>query len=321
VLPDVVDAAESSALPPYGGFTSEIEISGKVHADTWNALFQLCSEGYFSVLRMELRDCRTFNEAEINGARKVAVVNQTFVRRYLGGENPIGQRVRLSDLENFPDRVPDSWFEIVGVVGDALNQGLQEPAKPEAWIPYTVSGSGQRAILVRTSNDPMMLMDAVRREVWATDRNVALTYSGALENLLNAESFAGPRFGFVLMSVFAGVGLFLVSIGVYSVVAYATARRTHEIGIRMALGATCSDALTLVLGTGIRVIGIGVVIGLLASLTLSSVLASQLWQVSAHDPITIAGVAALLLAIGILACLIPARRATSIEPTLALRHE
>jgi putative ABC transport system permease protein len=321
VLPGVVGAAESSALPPYGGFSSEIEIAGKVHAETWNALFQLCSEGYFSVLRMELRDGRAFDEAEVSDARKVAVVNQTFVRRYLGSENPIGQRVRLSDLENFPDRVADPWFEIVGVVGDALNQGLQEPAKPEAWIPYTVSGSGQRAILVRTSNDPMMLMDSVRREVWATDRNVALTYSGALENFLNAESFAGPRFGFVLMSVFAGVGLVLVSIGVYSVVAYATARRTHEIGIRMALGASRTDALRMVLGTGMRVVSLGVGIGLAASLVLSRLLASQLWRVSVHDPTTITCVASILLATGALACWIPARRAIAIEPTLALRHE
>jgi len=320
-LPGVLDAAESSAFPPYGGFLSEIEIPGKVHRDKWNALFQLCSEGYFSVLRIELKEGRTFDAAEVNDARKVAVVNKTFAHRYFGNENPIGQRVRFSDLENFPDRVPDPWFEIVGVVADALNQGLQEPPQPEAWLPYTVSGSGQRGILVRTSNDPMMLMDSVRREVWATDRSVALTYTGSMENFINSQSFAGPRFGFVLMSAFAAVGLLLVSIGVYSVVAYATARRTHEIGIRMALGATRADALKLVLGTGMRIIGLGVGIGLAASLALSHLLASQLWQVSVHDPATIACVAALLLTTGALACWLPARRATGIEPTLALRHE
>jgi putative ABC transport system permease protein len=320
-LPGVVDVAESSALPPYGGFPSEIEIPGAIHSEKWSALFQLCSERYFSVLRIALKSGRTFNESEVNDARKVAVVNQAFVRKYLDREVPIGQHVRLSDLQNFPDPVQDPSFEIVGVVGDVRNQGLQEPIQPEVWVPYTVTGSGQRGVLVRTSNDPLMLMDSLRREVWATDRNVALTYTGSMEDFINSLSFAGPRFGFVLMSVFAGVGLVLVTIGVYSVVAYATARRTHEIGIRMALGASRSDALKLVLGAGMRVIGIGVVIGLLASLTLSSVLASQLWQVSAHDPITIACVAALLFAIGVLACLIPARRATSIEPSLALRHE
>jgi putative ABC transport system permease protein len=320
-LPGVVDAAESSALPPYGGFPSEIEIPGAVHAEKWSALFQLCSEGYFPVLRIELKEGRTFNASEVNDARRVAVVNQTLVRKYLGRENPIGQRVRLSDLENFPDKVRDPWFEIVGVVGDALNQGLQEPVQPEMWVPYTVTGSGQRGILVRTTNDPMGLADALRREVWATDRSVPLTLTGSLDNYISTLSYAGPRFGFVLMSIFATVGLVLVSIGVYSVVAYATARRTHEIGIRMALGATRGDALKLVLGMGMRVIGLGVGIGLLASLVLSRVLASQLWKVSVHDPATIGCVAGILLATGALACWVPARRATGIEPTLALRHE
>jgi putative ABC transport system permease protein len=320
-LPGVIDVAESSALPPYGGFPSEIEIPGTVHSEKWSALFQLCSEGYFPVLRIELKAGRTFNASEVNDARKVAVVNQTFVRRYLGSENPIGQRVRLSDLENFPDRVRDPWFEIVGVVHDALNQGLQESVQPEVWVPYTVTGSGQRGILVRTSNDHIGLMDAVRREVWATDRSVPLTLSGSLDNYISTLSYAGPRFGFVLMSIFAAVGLVLVTIGVYSVVAYATARRTHEIGIRMALGATRGDALKLVLGMGMRVIGLGVGIGLVASLVLSHLLASQLWKVSVHDPITIACVAGILLSTGALACWVPARRATGIEPTLALRHE
>jgi putative ABC transport system permease protein len=174
---------------------------------------------------------------------------------------------------------------------------------------------------VRTTNDPMGLADALRREVWATDRSVPLTLTGSLDNYISTLSYAGPRFGFVLMSIFATVGLVLVSIGVYSVVAYATARRTHEIGIRMALGATRGDALKLVLGMGMRVIGLGVGIGLLASLVLSRVLASQLWKVSVHDPATIGCVAGILLATGALACWVPARRATGIEPTLALRHE
>jgi len=299
-----------------------VEIAGLVHKEKWQALFQLCSEGYFSVLHIDVKDGRAFNAAEVNDARRVAVVNQTFVRRYLvEGRAAIGQRVRVSDLENFPDRVAEPWFEIIGVVGDVRNQGLQQPVQPEMWLPYTVTGSGQRGVLVRTANDPMALMGLVRREVWAVDRSVALTYTGTMENYIHLQSYAGPQFGFVLMTVFASVGLLLVTIGVYSVVAYATARRTHEIGIRMALGATRSDALKLVLGMGLRVIGVGVVIGLAASLALSRVLASALWQVSARDPLTIASVAVLLLGIGVMACVVPARRATSIEPTLALRHD
>jgi putative ABC transport system permease protein len=320
-VPGVVEAAESSALPPYGGFPTDIEIAGKVHAERWTGLFQLCSEGYFSTLRIPLLEGRAFNETEVNDSRKLAVVNKTFASRYLGHENPIGRRVRLSDLENFPDRVQDPWFEVVGVVRDALNQGLQAPVQPEIWVPYTVTGSGQRGVLVRTSGDPMMLMNSVRREVWATDRSVALTFTGTLENFMNSLSYAGPRFGFVMMSIFAAVGLVLVTIGVYSVVAYAAARRTREIGIRMALGASRTDAVRLVLGMGMRVVGLGVIIGLAASFAMSRILAGELWRVSAHDPMTIACVSALLLAIGALACFVPGRRATAIEPIRALRYE
>src|SRR5271170_1059091 len=127
-LPGVVEATETSTLPPYGGIRSDIEIPGKTHAEKWTALFQLCSEGYFPVLKIPFQDGRAFTEAEVNGARKLAVVNQTFVHKYLGNENPIGQRVHLAQLETFPDPLPDPWFEIIGVVGDIKNEGLQEPS-------------------------------------------------------------------------------------------------------------------------------------------------------------------------------------------------
>jgi putative ABC transport system permease protein len=193
--------------------------------------------------------------------------------------------------------------------------GLQEPVQPEIWVPYTVSGSGLRGVLVRTSGDPMMLMNDVRREVWATDRSVALTFTGSLDNYINSLSYAGPRFGFVMMGIFAAVGLVLVTIGVYSAVAYEAARRTHEIGIRMALGASRGDALRLVLGRGLRVIAVGVVMGLAASL------AAELWRVSAHDPLTIVCVAALLVGTRAAACWIPARRAVRVDPMAAVRYE
>jgi len=200
----------------------------------WNALFQLCSEDHFALLRIKLVQGRVFGASELNDGRKLAVVNEMFVRKYFGSADPVGQHVQLSDLQNYPDRVADPSFEIVGVVGDVLNQGMQQPVEPEVWIPASVTGSGLPGILVRASDDPLGLMNEVRREVWATDRSVALTFSGSLESFINMRWFAGPRFGFVVMSVFAGAGLVLVTIGVYSVIAYATARRKHEIGIRMA---------------------------------------------------------------------------------------
>src|SRR5712664_4182859 len=262
-LPGVVEATETSTLPPYGGIPSDIEIPGKTHAEKWNALFQLCSEGYFPVLKIQFIDGRTFTEAEVNGARKLAVVNQTFAKKFLGNENPIGRQVRIARLTEFEDAVKEPMFEIIGLVADAKNQGLQDPPMPEIWIPYTVTGSSFRGILVRTAGEPMAMMNAVQHEIWATDANVALTFTGTLESFISQFSYAGPRFGFFLMMIFGAVGLVLVTIGVYSVLAYTTARRTQEIGIRMALGAKSSDVQGMVIRMGLRLVGIGVVLGLI----------------------------------------------------------
>jgi putative ABC transport system permease protein len=320
-LPGVVEATETSTLPPYGGIRSEVEVAGKTDPEKWNALVQLCSEGYFGVVRIAFLEGRTFNEAEVTGARKVAVVNQTFAKKYLGKGGPIGQRIRLAELANFPDKVEDPWFEVIGVVKDAKNQGLQDPPLPEAWVPYTVTGSGERGVMVRTVNDPLLMLNAVRREIWATDRNVALTLTGSLEGFISQFSYAGPRFAFLMMAIFAAIGLILVTIGVYSVIAYTASRQTHEIGIRMALGARQADVLALVIRMGARLVVLGLAIGLLVSLGLSRVIASQLWGVSPYDPATLASVAAVLLITGLVACWVPARRATRVDPLIALRYE
>src|SRR6266852_1092545 len=177
-LPGVVEATETSTLPPYGGIPSEIEIPGRTHAEKWNAMFQLCSEGYFGVVKIQFVDGRSFTEAEVNGARKLAVVNQTFVKKYLGSENPIGRQVRIAQLAEFEDAVKEPAFEIIGLVADAKNRGLQDPPEPEIWVPYTVTGSAFRGILVRTANEPLAMMNAVEHEIWATDANVALTLTG-----------------------------------------------------------------------------------------------------------------------------------------------
>jgi putative ABC transport system permease protein len=320
-LPGVLEATETSTLPPYGGIGTEIEIPGKTHAEKWNALFQLCSEGYFPVLKIQFIDGRTFTEAEVEGKRKLAIVNQTFAHKYLVNENPLGQRVHIAQLEQFPDKLADPWFEIIGVVADVKNNGLQDPVQPEVWVPYTMTGSGARGVLVRTGPDPMTMMNAVRQEIWATDSNVALTFTGTLEGYIAQFSYAGPRFGFLLMTVFGAIGLVLVTIGVYSVLAYTTARRTHEIGIRMALGAEKRDVLGLVIRMGASLVGAGIVLGIIASLAVARVIATQLWGVSAYDPITLSSVAALLLLTGVVACWIPARRASRVDPLIALRYE
>ncbi|HEY4766254.1 MAG TPA: ABC transporter permease [Candidatus Sulfotelmatobacter sp.] len=320
-LPGVVAVTETSTLPPYGGIPSEIEVPGKTHSEKWESIFQLCSEAYFQVLRIQFLNGRPFTEAEVAGARKLAVVNQTFLKKYLPGENPIGRQVRISQLAEFEDKVPDPTFEIIGVVADVKNRGLQEPAGPEIWIPYTVTGSAFRGILVRTAQDPLTMLKAVRHEVWATDSDVALTLTGTLEGYISQFSYAGPRFGFMLMVIFGSIGLILVTIGVYSLLSYTTARRTQEIGIRMALGAQGPDVLSMVIGMGLRLVAMGVVVGLIVSLALGRILATQLWGVSAYDPWTLVCVPVLLLITGFLACWFPAHRAARVNPLVALRYE
>src|SRR5437667_5187757 len=320
-LPGVLEATETSTLPPYGGIPSDIEIPGKTHAEKWNAMFQLVSEGYFPVLKIQFVDGRSFTEAEVTGARKLAVVNQTFVKKYLGTENPIGRQVKIAQLADFDDAVKEPIFEIIGLVADAKNRGLQDPPEPVIWVPFTVTGSAFRGILVRTAKEPMAMMNAVEHEIWATDSNVALTFTGTLDGYISQFSYAGPRFGFFLMTIFVGIGLLLVTIGVYSVLAYTTARRTHEVGMRMALGAEGSDVQGMVIRMGLRLVGIGVAIGLIVSLAIGRVIATQLWGVSAYDPWTLVCVPALLLITGIVACWLPARRAASVDPLVALRYE
>jgi putative ABC transport system permease protein len=319
-LPGVVAVSPITTIPPYT-LSSDIEIPGKSHPDKWNALLELCGDSYFSVLRTEFQSGRPFTPAEVNDARKLAIVNQTFVRKYLPGENPIGQRVHLLEMESFPDPVRSAWFEIIGVVTDGKNHGLQDPIEPEVWAPYTVTASSARGILVRTAQNPLMLLTSVQHEIWATDSGVALAYSATLEQFISDRMYAGPRFSFLMMAIFGSVGLVLVTIGVYSVLAYTTARRTHEIGIRMALGAEGADVLGLVIKNGLRLVVVGVVIGLSASLALSKLIAAQLWGVSASDPVTLAAAVALLLATGVVACWIPARRASRVDPLVALRYQ
>ena len=321
-LPGVVAATETSTLPPYGGIRSDVEIQGKTHSERWDAIFQLCSEGYFPTLKYRFQRGRPLTETEVADSRKVAVVNQTLVNKFFGGENPIGARIRFNMLAKMPESpVADPVFEIVGVIADGKNQGIQEPPMPEAFIPYTVTGAFERGIMVRTAGDPLAMLNAVRREIWAVDRGVALTLTGSLEDYLKQFSYAEPRFSLMLLGVFAGVGLVLVAVGVYSVIAYTVSRQTHEIGIRMALGAGGPDVLRMVIGMGLRLVVFGTAAGLAASFAATRVLASQLFGVSPHDPATLAAVVGVVAAAGFCACYFPARRATRVDPMIALRYE
>jgi putative ABC transport system permease protein len=320
--PGVVEATQSSSLPPYSIMDTRMEISGKTHGDDWHSLVDEVSEGYFRTLRFEFLNGRGFSEAEVSEARKVAVVNELLVRRYFSaGENPIGRRIKLSKLETVSDPVAEPWFEIVGVVKDAANSGLQDATQPQAWVPYTVSGSGEQVLMVRTEEDPGLIANPFREAVWAIDSGVAVAISGPLEERIAQQLYAGPRFASLIMAIFGAVGLVLVTVGVYSVLAYTTARKTHEIGIRIALGAKRGDVLRLVIGSGLRLVLTGIGLGLIVSLTLGRVINAQLKGVPAHDPSTLAVTTLVLMVTAALACWIPARRAARVDPMNALRYE
>jgi predicted permease len=255
-LPGVLAVTEVSSIPPYGGVRTEVEFPGRPHSDRWEALVDLCSDGYIRTLGIRLLRGRPLTVQDINGARKMVVVNQTLVSRFFGNEDPIGRQIQLTRLgTDKSSPVKDPLFEIVGVVSDKKNQGIRDPTMPEVLVPYTVTGSFGRGLLVRTTGNPNAQLNVVRREIWAIDRNIAVTFTDSLEGVLQRFAFAAPRFSLIVLGVFAGVGVMLVAIGVFSVIAYTVTRQTHEIGIRMALGAGTPSIFRLVLGMGLRLIG------------------------------------------------------------------
>src|SRR6266404_657552 len=217
----------------------------------------------------------------------------------------------------------EKWEGIFQLVSEGYfrTQGIQDPPRPEVFIPYTVTGSFERGVLVRTARDPLLMLDTLRREIWAVDRNVALTTTGSLNDYLKRFSYAEPRFSLILLAVFASIGLVLVGLGVYSLIAYTVSRQTREIGIRMSLGATRWHVLRMVLQMGLQLILLGAGAGLLLTFAVTRVLAHQLWNISTHDPMTLVGAVGIIGLVGLAACYVPARRATRVDPMVALRYE
>jgi len=320
-LPGVITATESLALPPLGGAGSEITVLGKPNSEHWNSMVDLCSETYFQTLGLRLLRGRLLSESDIDSVRHVAVINQAFARTFFGSENPLGQKIKFNVFDELPDTPRDAYFEVIGMVPDFRNRGPLLPPEPEAFIPHSITGLGRRIILARTAVDPKSLLAGVQREIWAVDSNAAVVQSGSIKDLLAEEAYTRPQFGLITVGVFAGIGLALVLIGIFSVMACTVALQTHEIGVRMALGAQHGNVLKMVLWNGLRLISAGILIGVLASLGLTRFLEGQLSGVSATDPLTFFAVVTLFLAVGLFASLLPARRAAGIDPLVALRYE
>jgi putative ABC transport system permease protein len=322
VLPGVVAATEATSVPPYSWGGTEVVIPGKAPSGTRGATFDMCSEGYFETLGRRLLQGRLLSRTDVDSARRVVVVNQTFARAYFGSESPVGHSIRLKTFEEYATDWPsNAFFEIIGVLEDAKNHGLQDAPKPEMYFPHTITGIAGRAILVRTAGRSASILPALQQAITDVDPDVIVTDAGSLQDFLNRGYYSGPRFTFVVLGTFAGIALLLVLVGVFGLMAYAVSLQSHDIGIRMALGAQESDVLGMVLKKGMTLMVAGTMTGLLASLALRRLIASQIYLVSPTDPWTLTAVAGLVLIVGLAACWLPARRAARVDPLVALRYE
>jgi putative ABC transport system permease protein len=268
---------------------------------------------YFRAMAIPLRKGRVFTDQDKTGTPPVLVVNEAFARRYLPGEEPLGKRMRLGF-----GRIEG---EIVGVVGDVRGNSLSVPGGPEYYIPQSHAASSDMSLVVRTgTSDPSALAPALRGVLREMDKDQPL-YEVRTMSALVSRSVARQRFSMTLIGVFAALALSLAAVGIFSVMSFLVAQRTHEIGIRMALGAQGRDILRMVVGHGMTLTLVGVGLGLAGAFALTRLMSSLLFGVSATDPVTFGGVAALLAAVALLACYVPARRATRVDPMVALRHD
>jgi len=291
--------------------------------------FQLSTPGYLSTIAARLRDGRFFSEDDSQTAPGVAIINEALARQFFPNENPIGKSIRMfPPLELLaPDaRKPETYppvRTIVGVIADTKDQAINRPSFPTVYAPYAQyhnEGWGINIFAVRTSGDPLAAISMVRDQVHALMPNIPIAEVATMEQLL-ARSLSRARFSMLLLSVFAALALVLAAVGIYGVMAYAVAQRTREIGVRLALGAQPRDVLNMVLLGGGKLAACGLALGLIGSLGMSYFLRSQLYGVSSSDPLTYATVAALLGVVALAACYLPARRATRVDPLVALRYE
>jgi putative ABC transport system permease protein len=274
------------------------------------------SADYFRATGVHLRAGRGFTEQDSEGAPPVVVINETYARRHFAGEDPIGKRITYGF--DGPRRI---YGTIVGVVADIKRYGLESEVGSEEYH-SVLQGTEWRDLnlVARTAGDPLKLAAAVRGQVWAIDANVPVVDVMSMEERL-AESVAPRRFQMLLFGAFAVVALVLAAVGVYGLISHSVSRRTHEIGIRMALGARPCDVLALVIRQGMSLALVGIAIGLASALALARVMASFLFNVKTTDPAIFAGISLLLLIVAFLAAFFPARRATKVDPMVALRHE
>jgi putative ABC transport system permease protein len=310
--PGVQSVAVTSGSPfPYLNFNFNIE--GRPRPADAPALYETISPNYFKTMKASLVTGREFDERDTPDSPAVAIINETLARGYFDGEDPIGKRISINYLGARHIR------EIIAVAKD-MNQGEPGRMQPQIYVSYQQQPWLSASLIVRATSNPEATKKDAQQAIWAVDKNQPLSKSDSAEMVLS-NALAEPRLYTTLLGAFAALALILAAVGIYGVMAYSVAERTREIGIRMALGAQSGDVLRMVIGQAMKRIVTGVAIGLVAAFALTRSIASLLYGVSATDPITFAAIAIILAGVALGACFVPARRATKVDPMIALRYE
>lgn len=316
-LPGVKSVGFGSNLPLDAGLqgtTFQIEGQPVVSGTQPHTHVSIVSPGYFQTLGISILEGRDFSRNDIADSPGVVIINRELARKYFGNQSPIGRRVDMGFREGVP-------LEVVGVVADLRQNGLQADPYPGMFLPYSQTKSSVPLVFaIRSASDPSAVAAAVRQELRQVDAQLPI-YDVKTMNQVLYTATARPRFLTFLLVAFAGVAVLLAAIGIYGIMSYTVAQSTREIGIRAALGAQRRDLLRMVLGSGLKLTLIGTTFGVVAALALTRLMSNVLFGVSATDPWTFAGVAALLVIVALFASYLPARRATKIDPLVALRYE
>jgi putative ABC transport system permease protein len=313
-LPGIQSVAYANNFPLRGGWSSNFRPENQTDRGE-DADYQAVSPGYFSTLGIALQRGRLLTPADRAGSEMVAVVNTALVRRFFPNEDPIGHRFRRHD------KAP--WATIVGVVSDVRRSGKTGQINPQVYFPaaqtalYPVRLS---EFAFRSAGDPKQMVAAIQQQVWAIDKDLPVTNVHTYDEIVS-QSVSERRFQTMLLGLFASLALILAMVGIYGVISYSVSQRTPEIGIRMALGATRGGILKMVVGRAMLLIGVGIAAGAAGAYGLSQYLKSLLFEVKPGDPWTYSGIACLLAMVALAASLVPARRATRVDPMIALRYE
>jgi putative ABC transport system permease protein len=309
----VAGATTALNAPLAPGWTTRATVVGQPEVpegEQDEARFRPVGPGWFRLLRIPLAAGREFVAADDGSAPRVAIVNQAFVRRYFPGGNPLGESINIFGVPR----------EIVGVAGDVRFRGREADVQPTMYVPFHQNPLSALSLVVRAEGDPLALVPAVRGAIRALDPDLPLVEVATLEQTL-AGSLAQRRFTLSLLALFAALALVLAAVGIYGTVALGVVERTHEIGVRLALGGDRGDVLRLVLGQGLGLTLAGVALGLAGALAARRVLAALLFEIAPGDPLTWAAVPAVLAAVALAASWLPARRATAVDPVVALHQE